>query len=163
MEIKDKELHKIAITAIIYNSEGRYLITKRAMHEDHFPGLWTVPGGKLSTDDYTHLPFTKGDAHSNQWYYSLTNTLKREVREEVGLEIDSLEYLLDLTFIKANGTPVLVLSYIARHASGEVILGDDETDFRWVSVGELSQYELISGIDDEIRQADEILKKRKVS
>src|SRR4051812_11254678 len=107
MEIKDKELHKIAITAIIYNDEGKYLITKRAMHEEHFPGRWTVPGGKLSTDDYTNLPLTHHDRHANQWYFALTNALKREVKEEVNLEIEKPEYLLDLTFIKASGTPVL--------------------------------------------------------
>ncbi len=158
-EIKDKELHRMATTAIIYNSDGEFLITKRALHKKHFPGKWTVPGGGLSTDDYISLPQThEGD---NQWYYSLTNALIREVKEEVGLEIGKPEYLLDLTFIKGDGVPVLVLSYFAQYLSGEVILGEDATEFKWVSVREAKDYDLIQGIDHEIELVDEILKKRK--
>ena len=52
MEIKDKELHRIAITAIIYNDEGKYLITKRSLTKKASPGKWTVPGGGLNIDDY---------------------------------------------------------------------------------------------------------------
>lgn len=159
MDIKDKELHRVATTAIIYNAEGKFLITKRAMHKKHFPGRWTVPGGGLSTDDYTNLPRTHiGD---NQWYYSVTNALKREVKEEVGLEIDKPEYLLDLTFIKGDGVPVLVLSYYAEYLSGDVVLDEDATEYKWVSVDELKNYDLIEGIDHEIELVDEILKKRK--
>lgn len=158
MEIKDKELHRIAMTAIIYDSDRKYLITKRAMHKKHFPGKWTVPGGGLSVDDYINLPRTVvGD---NQWYYSLTNGLIREVKEEVGLEVGKPEYLLDLTFIKGDGVPVLVLSYFAEYKGGDVVLDEDATEFKWISVDEVDQYELIEGIDHEIKMVDEILKKR---
>jgi 8-oxo-dGTP pyrophosphatase MutT (NUDIX family) len=157
MEIKDKELHRIAVTAIVYNKDRQFLITKRAAHEEHWPGKWTVPGGRISTDDYINTPFT----YKNQWYYSLTNALKREVKEEVGIEIGKPEYLLDLTFIRGDGIPVLVLSYFAEYLSGEVVLDEDSTDFKWISADEISDYDLIDGIDDEIKMVDEILKKRK--
>ena len=152
----DNELHKIAITAVIYKPDRTYLVTKRASHEDHFPGKWTVPGGKLSTDDYINTPLT----HKNQWYYALTNTLKREVLEEVGLEIGKPEYLLDLIFIKGGKTPVLVLSYFAEYIGGEVKLNEDATKFAWISADEIHKYDLIEGIDHEIRLVDEILKNR---
>ena len=158
MEIKDKELHRVATTAIIYTPERKFLITKRSLHKKHFPGKWTVPGGGLSTDDYTSLPRTHiGD---NQWYYSLTNALIREVKEEVGLEIGKPEYLLDLTFVKGDGVPVLVLSYFASYVSGEVVLDEDATEFKWVGADELGDYDLIEGIDEEIKMVDVILKKR---
>ena len=38
MEIKDKELHRIAITAIIYNQEGKFLITRRSLKKKAFRG-----------------------------------------------------------------------------------------------------------------------------
>ena len=51
--MKNKEfLHEIAITAIIVK-KGKYLITKRSSNKKRFPGKWTVPGGKLETDDST--------------------------------------------------------------------------------------------------------------
>jgi len=158
MEPKDKELHRVATTAIIHK-DGKYLITKRASHKKHFPNRWTVPGGGLSTDDYVNLPRTNiGD---NQWYYSVTNALKREVMEEVGLEISKPEYLLDLTFIKGDGTPNLVLSYYAEYSSGEVRLDEDATEFAWAGIDELKNFDLIEGIDEEIKMVDEILKKGK--
>jgi 8-oxo-dGTP pyrophosphatase MutT (NUDIX family) len=159
MDIKDRELHRITTTAIIYNNEGKYLITKRSINKKHFPGKWTVPGGGLTVDDYINTPITHGE-HANQWYFSVTKALTREVKEEVGVEIDKPEYLLDLTFIKGDGTPVLVLSYFAKYTSGEVVLDEDATEFKWISVDEVSEYDLIEGIDGEIRMVDEILKKR---
>jgi 8-oxo-dGTP pyrophosphatase MutT (NUDIX family) len=157
MEIKDKEMHRIAVTAIIYNREHKYLITKRALNKKRFPGRWTVPGGGLSVDDYINLPMTG----KNQWYCSLTNALKREVTEEVGVEIDKPEYLLDLTFIREDNIPVLVLSYFAEYISGEVVLDEDATEFKWITADELKDFDLIEGIDHEIQMVDEILKKRK--
>ena len=157
MEIKDKELHRIAMTAIIYNKKRKYLVTKRSMHKKHFPGFWTVPGGGLNVDDYMNLPTSGGE---NQWYYSLTNGLKREIREEVGVEVGKPEYLLDLTFIKGDGVPVLVLSYYAEYLTGDVVLDEDATEYKWVSVEELKDLELIKGIDHEIEMVDDILKSR---
>jgi 8-oxo-dGTP pyrophosphatase MutT (NUDIX family) len=161
MEIKDKELHRIATTAIIYNDDGKFLITKRAAHKKHFPNKWTVPGGGLNVDDYINLPLTHHDKHANQWYYSLTNALIREVKEETNLEIEKPEYLLDLTFIKGDGIPVLVLSYYAKYKSGEVVLDEDATEYKWITAEEVKDFDLIEGIDNEIKEVDEILKKRK--
>lgn len=158
MEIKDRELHRITVTAHIYKPDFTYLITKRAMHKQVMPGKWTVPGGGILVDDYINTPpSTKG---SKQWYGALDNSLRREIREEVNLEIGTPELLTNLTFIRPDGIPVLCLSHFASYLSGEVRLDEDATEFKWISVEEVSAYDLIEGIDDEIRQVDKILKKR---
>jgi len=159
MDIKDKELHRIALTAIIYNKEGKYLITRRALTKKAFPGKWTVPGGGLNVDDYINTP--PKTATSPQWYYALTNTLKREVKEEANVEIDNLEYLLDLTFIRPDSVPVLVLSYFAKYKNGEIKYDEDTIDSAWVTPREAKKYDLIEGILEEIEMVDTILKKRK--
>jgi 8-oxo-dGTP diphosphatase len=153
MDIKDKELHRIAITAIIYK-DGRYLITKRASTEVAFPNLWTVPGGGLNIDDYINTPPT----HPNQWYFALERTLRQEVREEVNLEIGKPEYLLDIALVRPDKTPVVVLSFFAPYASGEVKLDEDATDFVWVTLDEARNYELIPGIFEEIEMVDKRLR-----
>ena len=155
MEIKDKELHRIAITAIIYNSEKKYLITRRSLSKKAFPGKWTVPGGGLETDDYVNDP---PSTKAGQWYYSVEKTLKREVKEEVNVEIGKPEYLLDLTFIIPDGTPCMVLSFYASYISGEVKLDEDSIDYKWVSAEEAGDYDLIDGILEEIKMVDDILK-----
>ena len=43
--------HYIVATGIIVK-DGKFLIAKRADYEKAFPGLWTVPGGKLEQKDY---------------------------------------------------------------------------------------------------------------
>jgi 8-oxo-dGTP pyrophosphatase MutT (NUDIX family) len=156
MEVPNSELHRIATTAIIYTPDRRYLIIKRSPHKKVFPGKWTVPGGGLETDDYTKTPPT----HGEQWYYSLTNGLRREVKEETGTEIGTAEYLLDLTFIRPDGIPVLVLSYLAAYIGGEVVLDADSTEYAWITASEIDRYDFIAGIPEEIVMADELLRKR---
>jgi len=157
-EINNKELHRIATTVLIYKPDFTYLITKRAMHKKMMPGKWHIPGGGLTTDDYVHGPSSTEGA--KQWYGALQNTMIREVKEEVDLKIGKPEFLLDLTAIRPDGTPLLVLSYFAPYVSGEVKLDEDSTDSAWVTLIEAKKYDLIDGIWDEIREVDEILKSR---
>jgi len=153
-----KELHRIVTTTIIYK-DGKYLITKRSPTKKVHPNKWTVPGGGLEVDDYINTPpSTEG---APQWYGALEKSLRREIKEEVGLEIDKPEFLVDLTFIRPDGIPVIVFSYFAKYISGEVKLDEDSVDFKWVTVEEAKEYDLIDGIWEEIRDVDEILSKRK--
>lgn len=156
-QITNRELHRIAATCIIYNKEGKYLLTKRSPHKKAFPNKWTVPGGGLTVDDYINTPYTHKDT---QWYNSLEKTLRREVKEEVNLLVGKIEYLLDLTFISPNGIPVLVLSYYAPYKSGKVKLDEDSTEYRWATVKEIKKLDVISGLYDEICMADKIIKKK---
>ena len=155
----NKELHRIATTTLVYKPDSTYLITKRAMHKKVMPGKWTIPGGGLSMDDYINTPSSTEGA--KQWYGALERSLRREIKEEVNLEIGKPELLVDLTFVRPDGIPVLVLSYFASYVSGEVKLDEDATEFAWVTLDEAKKYDLIDGIWDEIRQVDEILKERK--
>ena len=123
------------------------------------PGKWTIPGGGLTMDDYIDsTPSTQG---AKQWYGALEISLRREIREEVNLGIGKLEFLTDLTFIRPDGIPVLCLSYFAPYVSGEVKLDNDATEFAWITVDKVGDYDLIDGIAEEIRQIDNILNKRK--
>lgn len=155
MEIKDKELHRVATTCIIYNDEGKYLVTKRSPHKKAFPDKWTVPGGGLNTDDYVNTPKSYG---APQWYGAVETTLMREVKEEVDLEIGKPQYLLDLTFIRPDGIPVLILSYYAPYVSGDVKLDEDAVEYKWVTLVEAKELDLIKGIYEEIEMVDKLLR-----
>ncbi|MBI4225296.1 MAG: NUDIX domain-containing protein [Candidatus Sungbacteria bacterium] len=145
-EEKNQYLHEVVITAIIYKDD-RYLITRRSPGKKRFPGMWTVPGGKLETDDYTSFPKETKD----YWYNVLERTLRREVREEAGIEITDIEYVTSLATIHADGSPSLVISCMAAYASGEVKLQPEECDeHAWVTLEEAKQHQLIDGIYDEL-------------
>ena len=162
MKIKDKELHRITTTTLVYKPNFTYLITRRALHKKSYHGLWTIPGGGLTVDDYINTP--QSEHGPNLWYNVLEKTSKREIQEEVGLEIGKPELLVDLTFIRPDGIPVICFSCFTPYVAGEVKIDQDTDgdtiDFAWVSLEEAKNYDLIGGVWDEIRQVDEILKKR---
>ena len=145
MEYNKNNIHYIAITGIIVNrrdTKNKYLIVKRASTEKDFANEYTVPGGKLEVDDYINEPKTTDVS----WYNILENALRREIKEEVGLEVDNIKYLLSLTFIRKDGIPVVVLSYYCDYESGEVELDDSLEEYKWVTLEEARGYNLISGI-----------------
>ena len=150
----DPRIHFVVGTAII-EKDGKYLIAKRAAHEKAFPNLWTVPGGKLVTHEYKHLPQVEGYVG---WYNVVEWVLRKEVKEEVGLEIGRPDYVCDVVFIRPDGYPVVTLSYWAPYKSGDVTLCKDLTDYAWVTLEEAKKYELINGIWDELEQTERLIK-----
>lgn len=154
-EARDPRLHFVVATAIVVK-DGKFLIVKRSEREKAFPNKWSVPGGKLVLHEYSRLPKS---ADFPQWYNVVDWVLRKEVREEVGLEIETPQYLCDLVFVRPDGYPVVTLSYWAAHKSGEVRLDPSHSDFAWVTLEEARRYELIDGIIDEFAQVDAILKR----
>lgn len=152
----DPRLHIIAITGIIEKG-GKYLILKRAETEVAYPGYWTVPGGKLVRHEYEPLPRTP---NTEGWYDIVAWTLKKEIKEEAGLEVKDISYLTDMTFIRPDNIPVLVLSYWCHYESGEVALGKDMTDSAWITPEEGKNYKIIPGILEEIGAVDNIIKEK---
>jgi 8-oxo-dGTP pyrophosphatase MutT (NUDIX family) len=164
--MENQYLHEVAITAIIVKEGNKYLITRRSPNKKRFPGKWTVPGGKMETKDYLALPKDT----EFYWYNVLERTLKREVWEEVGLEVKNVEYLTSLATVhedppspngsgEASGTPSLVISCIADFVSGDVKLQEGETDaFEWVTTEESKNYDLLDGIYEEFVMIDKLKK-----
>ena len=149
----DKELHRIASTCIIHK-DNKFLLLQRSFEKKAFPGKWTVSGGRLSIDDYINLPKTTTD----HWYYAVENSLRREIKEEAGIEVGELKYLCDMTFIRPDNIPVVILSFYAPYKSGEVILDKDSINHAWVTYEEAKNYDLIEGLLDEIKIVDEKIK-----
>lgn len=144
--MENQYLHEVAITAIIIK-DGKYLITRRSMQKKRSPGKWTVPGGKLETHDYIDMP---KDSESC-WYNIIEKVLRREVREETGLEVKNIDYITSMAIVHPDGAPSLIISCSADYASGEVKLKEDECDqFSWVGVEEAKKYDLLDGIWDEL-------------
>lgn len=155
--MENQFLHEVAITAIVIK-DGKYLITRRTMQKKRWPGKWTVPGGRLEVSDYTRLP---KDTHG-YWYNVLEKTLRREVKEEVGLDIGDIVYVTSLATVHEDKAPSLVISCMAAWAGGEVVLQKEECDeSAWVTVEEAKKYELIDGILDELVMADNLRKGHK--
>lgn len=104
--------------------DGKVLITKRAF--DPEKGRYDIPGGFL------HLREDPIDA------------LKREVREELNIEIDTS--MADVVQMIPHpygddGEWVLAIGFRARWVGGEPRPGDDVESFEWVGPDELDSYD----------------------
>ncbi len=153
-----KKLFKVVITAIVVK-DGTFLVMQRSANEKKFPSRWTVPGGKLTTNDYMHRPKDTPD----YWYNVLEYALRREVKEEAGIEIDNIRYITSLADLREGDDPSLVISCLADHAVGDVVPDHSMTDFRWVTLKEAKKVDLIEGIYEELEMAAEVLAGRSVS
>jgi 8-oxo-dGTP diphosphatase len=150
MEITNQYLHEVVMAAIVYR-DGKYLITRRSKSKKRFPGKWTVPGGKLETSDYVNWPKDT----ENYWYNVLERVLRREVAEEVGIDIGNIRYVTSLATIHADGTPSIAITCLADYVSGEVKLQEGEADqHAWVTSEEAKGYDFIDGIYEELIMAD---------
>lgn len=148
--MEHNNLHEVVITAIVVK-DGRYLITRRSANKKRFPSMWTVPGGKLEKDDYINTPKPTKD----YWYNVLETVVRREVKEETGVEIANIDYVTSLATIHTDGTPSFVISVMAEYMGGEVKLQEEETDmYAWVTLEEAKTYDLIGGIYEELLMAD---------
>jgi 8-oxo-dGTP diphosphatase len=95
--------------------DGRVLLGRR--RNDPGAGLWDIPGGFLHEGE---------DA---------VEGLRREVREETGLEIEPVEFLG--TWNEAYWhRDVLCLTWLARATGGEERAGDDLVELGWFSPGD---------------------------
>lgn len=155
--IDENKAHYVSVTGIIIR-EGKYLIAKRAGNLKAFPNMWTVPGGKLELKDYKEKPKDT----SQHWYNILENVLRREIKEETGLEVKNIKYLTSMTFIRPDNIPGLIISLFADYDKEEIILSDELTDYKWVNLEEARNYNLIEGIYEELAMLDKLLKEGKL-
>lgn len=103
--------------------DGRYLMIVRG-EEEYAPGGLSIPGGKV-----------EGTESANN---ILEETLRREIAEEVGLEIrDEMAYLRSNAFV-AEGNPVVDVVFLCRWKSGTAVAADptEVADPRWMTAAE---------------------------
>lgn len=154
MNYDKNKVHYVVVTGILVNSKGKYLITKRADWEKAFPGRWTVPGGKLEVLDYA----LRNKDTPHHWYNVLEELLKREIKEEVGLEVEEIGYVTSLVYIREDNIPCLIISLYCKAKPGEVVLDKSLTEYFWIDIEEAKNYDLIEGIYDELVMLDKHLK-----
>lgn len=112
------------VGALIENDEGRVLMVKT--HK--WGHRWGIPGGKIE----------KGE--------SSVDALRREIREETGLLIDEPRFVMVQDCIDSQefyqAEHFLLLNYVARRSSGEVVLNDEAQEFQWLKPAEALELNL---------------------
>lgn len=104
--------------------DGKALVTQRGIEPKK--GLFDIPGGFLSAGEHP------------------VDALKRELREELGLEIEvDVEDCISMVPhpYGEEADYVLALGFLARWVGGEPKAADDVAAFRWVDLEELEKLE----------------------
>ena len=86
----------------------------------------------------------------------MENSLRREIKEETGIEVGKINYLCDMTFIRPYNIPVVVLSFYAPYQSGKIKLDEESINYAWATYEEAKPYDLVEGLIDEIKMVDEL-------
>lgn len=151
---RDKLFYFVANVVVYRETDGRCLILKRDEREKVHPGKWAVPGGKLEWGDMDLKNPTRMNGEVLDFENVLEKLLKRETKEEVGIEIqDYLEYINSVAFVRPDGIPVVLIKMAAKYKEGEVVLEEGAfTDFAWVNGEEVEGYDCIQGIAEEVKK-----------
>lgn len=111
--------HKQIGVAVIWNDQGHILIDRRPQ-SGLLGGLWEFPGGKIEPGE------------------TVLDCIKREIREELGIEIEVGDRLITIDHAYTHFRVTLMVHH-CRHISGEPQpLECDEV--RWVTLDELDRY-----------------------
>ena len=114
---------------VAVHDDDTYLLIERAASEDHAAGQLAFPGGKLEAP-----PGTDG---------AIAATARREVREEVGLELGPVEYVCSRTFRADDGTRCLNVVTRAPRAGGTATARepDEVAAVHWLTPAEVRSRE----------------------
>ncbi|AGB14689.1 ADP-ribose pyrophosphatase [Halovivax ruber XH-70] len=105
--------------------EDEYLLIERGADEEHAAGELAFPGGKLETPPGTDDAIAK--------------TARRELREEVGIEVGAVTYVCSSTFTADDGTQCLNVVTLCEHTGGvaQVCESAEVETVHWLSPEEL--------------------------
>lgn len=116
-----------ALGAFILDEKNRLLIIKKSSREQIDAGLWVVPGGKVKPDEH------------------ITDALKREVLEEVGLEIKSWEWIGEDVF-KVGDKYFHAPHFVCRvKSTKKITLEKNMEEYRWITKKEMAKYPMPDG------------------
>jgi len=128
MDFNKQHNIETCVVACILDDAQRVLLTRRNI--EPFVSQWVMPGGKVDFGE------------------ALLAALHREVREEVGIEIQ-VEELIDVfehLGAKSGGRHFVILYYRAHPRGLELVPNQEECgEARWVAADELSALDLPPG------------------
>ncbi len=123
---------RVIAVGVIQNADDDYLICRKPINRGVFPGQWALPGGGIESGEY------------------MDDALRREIREEAGIEITDIRPLFfrDGTYPKLSpdgsckNIYMIFLVFTCRACSVDVKIGEEFEAYAWVKREDLATYDL---------------------
>lgn len=127
----------IGVGAVILENDAVLLVRRG---NEPLKGIWSIPGGALELGE------------------SLIDGVRREVREEAGLEVEVgeiVEVFQRITRDAGGGIRYhyVLVDYVCRLAGGMLAAADDAAEVRWFTSSELAGVEVTEGTPAVIQKA----------
>lgn len=123
---------------LVLIKDDKVLLCKRKGEQD-YDGIYSLMGGKLEISDEDFI-----------------GGLKREKEEEIGNKCKIKVYTTYSTnkiYRKNDGTTMILPHYYAEFISGDINLGEEYEDYKWVKLNELDNFQpLIDTVPDVVRK-----------
>lgn len=107
----------INVTCAIIEKDGFVLVTQRS-EQMSLPLKWEFPGGKVEGEE------------------SIEDCLKREIKEELNIEINIISPLEPNLHAYPNGKEIRLIPFICEYNSGALHLAE-HADYKWLKKDEL--------------------------
>ncbi len=124
----DRKHPWVGVDNIITNDQGQILLIKRSQQEKNFPGKWGLVSGFM------------------EWGETVEDALKREAREEVGIEVEVVRFVgryYDSPDRHPSKTTVC-LPHICKIVKGEPTVNQPEEvqEVKWVDPAEVKNLDM---------------------
>lgn len=135
-------LHRTIVAGLVWNRRGQLLLCQMSPHRGVFPGQWGIPGGGLESGE------------------SMEVALRRELREEIGVEIDDIcpaffkDGLHQKVFADGSRRSVYMI-FLLFHCTARqeaLRLDEEHVDYRWVNEGEIGGMDLNTETVDTLKR-----------
>jgi 8-oxo-dGTP diphosphatase len=119
----------LTVKAVLVDEDGRTLLIRRSASNRCFAGTWEWPGGKVDEGE------------------DFDTALRREMREETGLEIEPVHLAGSAEFDMPH-VRVIVLCMDARVVGGTLTMSEEHDASAWVPLKEIHSYDLAPNMTD---------------
>lgn len=112
---------QIGVKAII-EKDGKILFMKRSEKYEYLSESWDIPGGRLNFGEEPE------------------EGLKREIKEETGLELEEIKQILDAnTVFKNEEKQIVRITYLCTVKDGKHQLSQEHTELQWIPIKKLKK------------------------
>lgn len=121
MENQQRGVHFPIVLGIIFDTKTKKILIGKRNDSKDFEGLtWAFPGGRPE--------------HGEE----LEESIKREVKEETGLDVESLGVIFAKTYPEKRD--LVAIYFLCEMIGGEEKAGEDFSEVKWVSPEELKDH-----------------------